>query len=150
MVEEEFQEFIAEVKCQEEMNSQEKSWLKPRGITLKPEYVRRVMEYLSLQLEFGDLFFALKNMLLCLSYSKQATLRSKAMKIIRQLIKNDPENMLQDSEIQAILKLRITDVSSITRESALDILFKNIDNLVAIPNSGPILLDYMNMVIERA
>lgn len=72
------------------------------------------------------------------------------MKIIRQLIKNDPENMLQDSEIQAILKLRITDVSSITRESALDILFKNIDNLVAIPNSGPILLDYMNMVIERA
>lgn len=58
--------------------------------------------------------------------------------------------MLQDSEIQAILKLRITDVSSITRESALDILFKNIDNLVAIPNSGPILLDYMNMVIERA
>lgn len=58
--------------------------------------------------------------------------------------------MLQDSEIQAILKLRITDVSSITRESALDILFKNIDNLVGIPNSGPILLDYMNMVIERA
>jgi hypothetical protein len=58
--------------------------------------------------------------------------------------------MLQDSEIQVILKLRITDVSSITRESALDILFKNIDNLVAIPNSGPILLDYMNMVIERA
>ena len=58
--------------------------------------------------------------------------------------------MLQDSEIQAILKLRITDVSSITRESALDILFKNIDNLVAIPNSGPILLDYMNMVIDRA
>ena len=87
---------------------------------------------------------------MCLSYSKQATLRNKAMKIIRQLIKNDPQKMLQDEEIQTILKLRITDVSSVTRESALDILSKNIENLVSMPDSSSILLDYMNMVIERA
>ena len=132
------------------MNSQEKTWIKPQGITMKPEYVRAVMGQLSLALEFSDLFYALKNILMCLSYSKQATLRNKAMKIIRQLIKNDPQKMLQDEEIQTILKLRITDVSSVTRESALDILSKNIENLVSMPDSGSILLDYMNMVIERA
>lgn len=37
-----------------------------------------------------------------------------------------------------------------TRESALDILSKNIENLVSLPDSSSILLDYMNMVIERA
>lgn len=37
-----------------------------------------------------------------------------------------------------------------TRESALDILLKNLDNIVSLPDCSPILKEYMEMVIERA
>ena len=44
--------------------------------------------------ELSDLFDALKSILICVSYSKQAMIRQKSMKIIKALIKNDPFNML--------------------------------------------------------
>jgi len=72
----------------------------------------------------------LKNILLCISYSKSATLRHKTLKIIKQAIKIDPIELLQDSQILQIIKLRIEDVSSITREIALDIIHKNMSNLI--------------------
>jgi len=53
--------------------------------------------------------------------------------------------MLKDPEVIQILKLRITDISSMTRESALEILHKNLESI-----NSTILQDFMNMVIERA
>jgi hypothetical protein len=48
------------------------------------------MAMISCSTEFKDLVGALKNMLMCLSYSKVATIRGKIMKIIKKLIKCDP------------------------------------------------------------
>ena len=67
------------------------------------------------------------------------------MKIIKKLIKCDTDQ-LKDKDIQLILKLRITDISSITREGALDIVHRNLDAIV----NEPILMEYMAMVIDRA
>jgi flagellar motor component MotA len=53
---------------------------------------------------------------------KFATLRAKAMKIIKKLIKLSPE-ILHDKDIMKILSLRLMDVSSSTRESTLDLLW---------------------------
>ena len=103
------------------------------------------MAMISCSTEFKDLVGALKNMLMCLSYSKVATIRGKIMKIIKKLIKCDP-SQLKDRDIQQILKLRITDVSSMTREGALDIIHRNLDQIV----NEPILMEYMGMVIDRA
>ena len=50
------------------------------------EDARASMGTFGLQNEFNDLFTALKNMLMCLSFSKQASIRSKVMKIIKKLI----------------------------------------------------------------
>jgi hypothetical protein len=103
------------------------------------------MSLIVVKLEYCDLFVGLKNMLLCLSYSSSATVRSKIMKIIKQLIKIDSVEMLKDKEVIQILKLRITDVSSMTRESALDILYKNLEYI-----ESSVLQEFMNMVIDRA
>jgi len=45
--------------------------------------VRNLMSKIVVKFEYRDLFVGLKNMLLCLSYSKSATVRSKIMKIIK-------------------------------------------------------------------
>jgi hypothetical protein len=44
------------------------------------------------------------------------------MKIIKNLIKINPETVLSDEQVLQIIKLRVNDVSSCTRESALDII----------------------------
>ena len=74
------------------------------------------------------------------------------MKIIRGLIKTDPIEMLQDSQIQLIITLRVEDISSVTRESALDIIHKNLGNLIEISESNPKfdIQKYISMVINRA
>jgi len=53
--------------------------------------------------------------------------------------------MLKDPEVIQILKLRITDVSSVTRENALDILHKNLESI-----ESETLQELMTMVIDRA
>lgn len=52
--------------------------------------------------------------------------------------------MLADDQVQLILKLRICDDSCITRESALDILLKNINHL-----SENLIETYVKLVIDR-
>lgn len=69
-----------------------------------------------------DIFKALKNVMLCVSYMKLATLRAKAIKTIKSLIKINPEN-LHDQQILKIVHLRLMDVSASTRESTLDLLW---------------------------
>lgn len=54
-------------------------------------YAKKVMKLLSIETELRDLFEALKNVMLCISYLKLATLRVKAMKAIKKLIKQNPE-----------------------------------------------------------
>ena len=51
-----------------------------------------------------------------------------------------------------ILELRITDVSPVTRENALEIIYKNLNHLVSISESNPKfkITKYIDMVIERA
>ena len=51
-----------------------------------------------------------------------------------------------------ILELRITDVSPVTRENALEIIHKNLNHLVRISDSNPKfkITKYIDMVIERA
>ena len=85
-------------------------------------YIRHVLRILHIETEVKEMFQALKNVMLCLSYMKFATLRAKAMKIIKKLIKLSPE-ILHDKDIMKILSLRLMDVSSSTRESTLDLLW---------------------------
>jgi hypothetical protein len=54
-------------------------------------YGKKIMKLLSIETELRDLFEALKNVMLCISYLKLATLRVKAMKAIKKLIKQNPE-----------------------------------------------------------
>lgn len=49
------------------------------------------MKLLVVETEIRDMFQALKNVMLCVSYLKFATLRAKAMKTIKKVIKLNPE-----------------------------------------------------------
>ena len=60
------------------------------------------MRLLNIETEIRDIFQTLKNVMLCISYLKLATLRAKAMKIIKKIIKINPEN-LHDVEILKII-----------------------------------------------
>lgn len=120
------------------------------GAKVDVEASRRKMSAICLGQEFRDVFYSLKNMLLCVSYSKHATLRNKVMKIIKKLIKSNPIEMLGDAEVQQILKIRITDASAVTRESALDILHKNLSGIIELETDGRLMKEYMSMIIARA
>jgi hypothetical protein len=60
--------------------------------------------------------------------------------------------MLKDEQIQLIIQLRVEDISSVTRESALDIIHRNLGNLIAISEEDKKfdIQKYVNMVINRA
>lgn len=60
--------------------------------------------------------------MLCISYLKLATLRVKAIKTIKSIVKINPEN-LHDQEVQKIIQLRLLDISASTREGTLDLLW---------------------------
>ena len=60
------------------------------------------MRLLNIETEIRDIFQTLKNVMLCISYLKLATLRAKAMKIIKKIIKINPEN-LHDVEVLKII-----------------------------------------------
>ena len=68
----------------------EKTWI-TRGHLMNITYAKKLMKLLSIETELRDLFEALKNVMLCISYLKLATLRVKAMKAIKKLIKQNPE-----------------------------------------------------------
>lgn len=84
--------------------------------------MRNVIRLLNIETEVRDLFQALKNVMLCISYQKFATLRAKAMKTIKAIIKINPET-LNEKEVLKIIQLRLMDVSSSTREATLDLLW---------------------------
>ena len=70
-----------------------------------------------------DLLKGLKDTLIYVAYtSKTAIIRAKAMKSISKLIKLHPEASLLDDKIQSLISARLSDVSVVTRESALDML----------------------------
>lgn len=60
------------------------------------------MRLINIETEIRDMFHLLKNVMLCISYVKLATLRAKAMKVIKKVIKNDPET-LHEEEILKII-----------------------------------------------
>ncbi len=86
-------------------------------------------KYLNIELELRHLFEALKNTMLCISYFKQATLRARAIKAIKNLVKIDPENLL-DTLVQQIIQLRLRDISSSTRESTIDLISQYVSKFV--------------------
>jgi hypothetical protein len=83
------------------------------------------MKLLNIETEVRDIFHALKNVMLCISYIKFATLRSKAMKTIKKVININPE-ILHETEVLKIINMRLMDVSSSTRESTLDLLWSSL------------------------
>jgi hypothetical protein len=66
--------------------------------------------------------------MLCISYQKFATLRAKAMKSIKTIIKINPDT-LHEKEVLKIIQLRLMDVSSSTREATLDLLWQSLSQL---------------------
>jgi hypothetical protein len=60
-------------------------------------------------------------MILVVSYSKTAILRSKALKSVKALVKLNPKNLL-DEQVTRAIYLRLNDSSAITRESAIDLV----------------------------
>jgi hypothetical protein len=101
-----------------------KSWI-TRGHLINVQYARNVMKLLNIETEVRDIFHALKNVMLCISYVKFATLRSKAMKTIKKVININPE-ILHETEVLKIINMRLMDVSSSTRESTLDLLWSSL------------------------
>lgn len=101
------------------------------------------------------MFLALKNVMLCISYMKLASLRAKALKSIKKIVKINPET-INDEEIQRIVALRLMDVSSQTREMTLDLLwhcltksdFKKEESQAAFERE--FLKRYLSLIIERA
>ena len=84
-----------------ESEEKTKSWI-TRGHLINIQYVRNVTKLLNIETEVRDLFQALKNVMLCISYQKFATMRSKAMKCIKAIIKINPE-VLHENEILKII-----------------------------------------------
>lgn len=92
--------------------------------------------------ELSDLFSGMKGTLLCMSYARQATIKQRCMTVIKQLIRENPRDMLADQAVTQIIRERLQDPSAITRESALDLLLKNLEDLASD--------EYVAMVIDRA
>ena len=111
--------------------------------------MRSKLGQVEMQNHLKDLGSGLKNMLMCLSYSKQGTLRNKVIKILKKMIKQKPQEMLEDEQVHELLKLRITDVSSLTRESILDIIYSNLDSMIGFVDPKVVDL-YISLVIQRA
>lgn len=108
------------------------------------------MRLINIETEIRDMFSLLKNVMLCISYVKLATLRAKAMKVIKKVIKMDPET-LHEEEILKIIKLRLVDVSASTRETTLDLLYQTLtsqDRSSVFERS--FLKHYLNIILERA
>ena len=83
------------------MRANGKTWI-TRGHLINIQYIRNVIRLLNIETELRDIFQALKNVMLCISYLKLATLRQKAMKTIKKLIKINPE-ILNDVEVLKII-----------------------------------------------
>jgi hypothetical protein len=78
--------------------------------------------------ELPDLFNAMKDILILVACkSKLATMRSKALKAIKAVIKTQP-SLLLDIGVQNLLTLRISDNSTVTREAAVDLLLQYLNN----------------------
>ena len=73
-----------------------------RGHLINVTYVRHVLKILNIETEFRDIFRLLKSTMLCISYQKLATLRVKAMKTMKKIIKINPE-ILHDVEVLKII-----------------------------------------------
>jgi len=133
---------------------EEKTWI-TRGHMMNITYARKVMMLLLVETELRDLFEAMKNVMLCISYLKLATLRVKAMKAIKKLIVVDPE-ILSDSQILKIIQLRLADVSSSTREMTLDLLWHCLTKVNFENEAKSHLFEqefvnkYLDLVVERA
>jgi HEAT repeat associated with sister chromatid cohesion len=148
------QEFDALSNHSVDDGQQAKSWI-TRGHLISVGYVRNVMRLLNIETEVRDIFQALKNVMLCISYLRLATLRAKAMKTIKKVIKINPE-LLNDSEILKIIQLRLLDVSSSTRETTLDLLWQSLTKLNFDDDARTrqfeqdFLERYLPIIIERA
>ena len=93
-----------------------------RGLSFDVDYAKALLLQMNCISEIPDLFRALINILLVLSSSsKKAIVRGKALKAICKIIRLRPENLIEDG-IQQIVKLRVKDSNTFTRESALDLL----------------------------
>lgn len=84
-------------------------------------YAKTIFRYLNIEVDLKDLFSAIKGTMLCLSYSKLASIRTLTIKSIKKLIKINPQNLL-DENIQKIIEYRICDTSATTRENTLDLI----------------------------
>ena len=94
-----------------------------RGLEFNVDYAKALLLQMNCVNEIPALFRAMINILLCLSSSsKKSIVRGKALKAISKIIRLRPENLM-DTGIQSIVKLRVTDSNTFTRESALDLLY---------------------------
>ncbi len=93
--------------------------------------------------------------MLCISYQKFATLRAKAMKSIKAIIKINPDT-LHEKEVLKIIQLRLMDVSSSTREATLDLLWQSLTQLDYEEEEktqkfqASFIKKYLSVIVERA
>jgi len=86
-------------------------------------YASSVMLLLNIKLELNDLFKLLKDKILIISYEKLPSLRAKSIKVIRDLVEIRTDNLLDDFVLK-IVQSRLSDDSSSTRESTIDLISK--------------------------
>ena len=108
---------------QASFTKEEKTWLH-RDLNFSPEYAKAVFLKVTYLCELPDLFTAMKDILIFVACrSRLATLRSKALKAIKALIKQEYK-LLLDSGVQSLVSSRMSDPSSVTREAAIDLLLQ--------------------------
>ena len=89
-------------------SDQEKTWV-TRDIPFHVDYAKSLLLRLTCIRDIPDMFTALiKGLLSVAKSSKKAVVKGKALKAICKIIKQRPENIL-DEDIQIIIKLRLKD-----------------------------------------
>lgn len=63
-----------------------------------------------------------------MTYAKNALQRQKSVDILKKFIQVNPNDSLADTNVAKCVVSRLTDVSTMTRSSALELIVKNLSN----------------------
>lgn len=110
----------------------ELSLFPPKSPNLRKIELEKVQKHLSdaLRVKVEPFYKGLKGAVLAKCYDKQAVVKQRSLVILKNLISQNPDVMLKDQQVIAILKVSMQDCSAICREAAHDILYKNLEDLV--------------------
>jgi len=131
-----------------EFSKENRTWLH-RDITFSPEFAKAIYLKVTYVCELPDLFRAMKDILIFVACkSKLATLRSKALKAVKAVVKAQP-TLLMDDGIKSLIAVRISDPSTVTREAAIELLMQYF-TAKALSEPGQFIDLYLPIILSRS